>query len=208
MRVYVGQTRSAKLIARLVALGFGECVSRGELPPRRHPWFLDNGAFGDWRSGRTFDGEAYRQDLEEAAALRVPPDFIVCPDIVAGGLDSLAFSLGWRDELGSALPGRRVYLVVQDGMEASHVRSVSDRFDGLFVGGSLPWKVATGGAWVRTAHELGMPCHIGRVGTARRVRWAQRIGADSIDSCLPLWSAGHLEKFVAAVGQIQGDLFA
>jgi NADPH:quinone reductase-like Zn-dependent oxidoreductase len=69
----------------------------------------------------------------------------------------------------------------------------------LFVGGSLPWKLATGERWVRFAHAHGRRCHIGRVGTPRRVAWARRIGADSIDSCLPLWSRENLDAFVAAV---------
>ena len=39
MRVYVGQTRARAWIARLTDLGIGECTNRGELPPRRTPFF-------------------------------------------------------------------------------------------------------------------------------------------------------------------------
>lgn len=199
MRVYVGQTRSRSLIARLEALGFGECCNRGEFPPRRRPWFQDNGAFSDWRSGRDFDAAAFLRDCSFANAAPSRPDFSVCPDRVATGLDSLAFSLRWLDSYGSAFPALRWYLAVQDGMTAAHVEPVAHRFAGLFVGGSLPWKLATGEQWVRDGHRWDMPVHVGRVGTPRRVRWAQRIGADSIDSCLPLWSEENLARFVGAL---------
>src|SRR5687767_1256470 len=98
MRIYLGQTRSRKLIAELAALGFGECVSRVDcLPPRRLPWFLDNGAFSDWLSGRAFDDEAFLSKFCSEHVDACPPDFVVCPDRVATGLESLAFSLQWRD---------------------------------------------------------------------------------------------------------------
>lgn len=202
MDVYVGQTRSRALIERLRDLGFGECTQRNEWPPRRYPWVLDNGAFGDWKAGREFNGEEFRSACEWSSALPASerPRWAVCPDRVATGTDSLAFSLTWLDSYESAFPGLSWYLAVQDGMTEADVTPVAGRFAGLFVGGTLPWKIRTGEQWVRLAHRLGMPCHIGRVGTPRRVAWARRIGADSIDSCLPLWSSAKLDAFVAAVG--------
>jgi len=106
----------------------------------------------------------------------------------------------------SARPGLRFYLAVQDGMAAADVRAAIAGFGGIFVGGTLSWKLQTGASWVRLAHELGLPCHVGRVGTARRVRWARRIGADSIDSCLPLWSKEQLAGFVSALGATQTEM--
>jgi hypothetical protein len=203
VRVYVGQTRSRRLIAELSALGIGECTSRGEHPPRRIPWFADNGAFGDWKAGRSFDIAAFESDLPRIREAGAPPDFIVCPDIVAGGLDSLAFSLAWLPRLRFACPGLPVYLAVQDGMEEG---DVPDGFHGIFVGGSLPWKLATGARWVREAHRRGLPCHVGRVGNARRVAWAIRIGADSIDSSLPLWSQQKMRSFLAALDGRQQEI--
>lgn len=217
MDVYVGQTRSRKLIARLTELGFGECTNRGEFPPRRYPYFLDNGAFSDWKNGRDFDGAAFWFDLLCALADGCPPDFVVCPDRVATGLESLAFSRLWLERCESRLlalrswvqlAAPRWYLAVQDGMTADDVRrefSIGG-YAGIFVGGTLEWKIRTGAEWVRVAHELGVKCHVGRVGTAKRVRWAIRIGADSIDSALPLWSEENLAVFVNALGSTQGEL--
>lgn len=168
MRVYVGQTRARKLIEKLRGLGFGECTSRGEYPPRRYPFFLDNGAFGDWKAQRVFDWAAFVSDFLSLRAAS-PPDFVVCPDIVAGGLDSLVYSLHWLVSLRFVRPDLRYYLAVQDGMTEDDVMPWIEWFDGVFVGGTLPWKIATGERWVRLAHAFSLPCHIGRVGNAKRV---------------------------------------
>lgn len=89
-------------------------------------------------------------------------------------------------------------------------RRALDVVDGVFVGGSMAWKLATAPRWTKFAHERGMPCHVGRVGTAKRVRWAARIGVDSIDSSLPLWSTAQLRLFIRAVdaSHRQGEMFA
>lgn len=197
MRVYVGQTRSREWIAKMNALGYGECTVRAEFPPRRRPWFFDNGAFLDWSAQprRPFDGEAFQRALEKVRRYDAPPDFIVVPDIVAGGLESLAFSLTWQPHLTGIAP---LYLAVQDGMHASDVLPYADRFAGLFVGGSVPWKCRTGRQWVDLAHRLGKPCHIGRAGNKNKAAWAIKIGADSIDSTLPLRSEENLARFLRA----------
>jgi hypothetical protein len=209
--VYVGQTRSRSLIERLSSLGIGEVVQRYEGQPRRFPWFLDNGAFGDSKAGKPFDMATFRDRVCVASYygyhLLWEPDFIVAPDVVAGGLASLALSLETAPWLFDLIPGVPVYLVVQDGMAESDVAPHLALFGGLFVGGSIPWKVATGAAWVRFGHERGLPVHIGRVGTPKRVQWAERVGADSIDSSLPLWSEGNLQRFLGALDPTQGELF-
>jgi hypothetical protein len=202
VRVNLGQTRSRTLIAELAALGFGECVSRKDcLPPRRLPWFLDNGAYGDWRSGIAFDDEAFLSKFRSPHVDAVPPDFIVCPDRVATGLESLAFSLHWRDRCESLRPGRRYYFVVQDGMAAADVAPVLDGFVGVFVGGSSSWKIKTARAWTRFAHERGLPIHVGRAGTADKAAWCQRIGVDSFDSSQPLWGTACKARFLRGIAR-------
>lgn len=203
MKVYVGQTRSRRLIRELEALGFGEMTTRTELPPRRAPWAFDNGAFKDWRSGKPFDVPAYQVALDRLSGVGRRPDFLVVPDVPAQGDESLALSLSWAPRLRGVAP---LYLVVQDGMGRCQVEQVLHLFDGLFVGGSLPWKIATGRQWCEVAHAGRRPCHIGRVGTFNRVRWALRIGADSIDSALPLWSADNLRRFREALDHPQREL--
>lgn len=203
MMVYVGQTRAAKLVRRLWELGIGECTQRGELPPRRHPWFYDNGAFGDWKAGRPFDVEQFNADVEAIKRSGDRPRFVVLPDLVAQGAASLAESARWIPRLAPVAP---LYLVAQDGMTPADIAPLAAHLRGVFVGGTLGWKIRTGAEWVRGAHALGLACHIGRVGTAKRIRWAFRIGADSIDSSLPLWSEGNLDVFLRALERRQGEL--
>lgn len=209
MRIYVGQSRSSRWIERLVDLGFVECTSRGELPSRRDPWFYDNGAYADFTAKRPFDAAAFRQDVATIAikiAAGYGPDFLVVPDVVAGGLESLRVSSGWLEELRRDLPGCELYLAVQDGMAEASVADLVGRVDGIFVGGTMRWKLDTGAMWVAFAHRHGRSCHIGRCGTRKRVAWARRIGADSLDSCLPLWSEENLDSFLAGLSAAQVEL--
>lgn len=169
---------------------------------------FDNGAYAAWKAGQPFDEAAWLGVLERLGEVAELPAFAVAPDVVAGGRDSLALSSRWLGQLVE----RRVpaYLAVQDGMTDDEVlATLREGFSGVFVGGTLEWKLATGARWVALAHQVGLPCHIGRVGTPPRVEWAAEIGADSIDSCLPLWSQGNLDAFVGALrrSRRQAQLF-
>jgi hypothetical protein len=218
MRAYVGQTRSPTLLRDLARLGIGECTVRGELPARRTPFFHDNGAFRDWEAvGRpvgdaavervslTFGFARWLRDMRWMSYRGIVPDFVVVPDIVTGGIGSLAFSGQWRENVPVEMPA---YLAVQNGMTeaavADHLDEMAEGgfpYAGLFVGGDLPWKLATSAAWVAFAHGRGLRCHVGRVGVPDRVRWARAIGADSIDSSLPLMHHTHLAAFLGAVAE-------
>jgi hypothetical protein len=203
---YVGQCRGAKMIAHCNAKGLGEMTQPQEFPPRRYPWALDNGAFALWKSGKPFDGERFARVCEQARALDVPPDFVVVPDVVAGGLESLALSLRWADCIEHY--GFRLALVVQDGMTPEDVAPFIERFAVVFVGGSLDWKLDTMKLWADFAHEHGCECHVGRLGTANRIRSAKRAGVDSVDSCTPLWSEGNMARYTGAIeGPAQGFLW-
>lgn len=203
MIAYVGQTRDPRYIALLKAAGIGECTIRGELASRkRDPWFYDNGAFRDWKAGVPFDGVRWTRDMWRIRDRKLRPDFIVVPDKVAAGAESLVWSELHRRDVPD---GERAYLAVQDGMTigtvGAHLRELAaDGFPyaGLFVGGSLDWKIETAPAWADYAHAAGLRCHVGRVGTPERVRWAKPF-ADSIDSCLPLRCDAHLEAFINAL---------
>ncbi len=115
------------------------------------------------------------------------------------GEASLAESLAWLPEL------RRhpwpVYLAVQDGLETLGPERFAG-FDGIFIGGTLPWKLRTAPHWAALGHRLGMPVHFGRCGTARRVSYARALGCASIDSSLPLWSRANMSVFTKALDQL------
>ena len=218
MLAFTGQTRSRDWAGRLLDVRLGECCVRGELPPRRAPWFFDNGAYRDYLAGRAFDELGYERDIRRirlwcdpafagvpgwGGRTLPPPLFIVLPDLVAKGMESLAFSesylTGARAPLGGFPPGVPLYLAVQDGMSIASVGSFLTHHraagvDGVFVGGTLPWKIRTGAQWVDVAQRLGMCCHLGRAMSMDRIRWAQRIGADSIDGNAPNFSVEGLDR--------------
>lgn len=199
MILYTGQTRSEALIETLARLGIGEVVGpRDGWPPRRGPYFGENGAFADWQAGRAFDEALFMAHVERMTTYRAPirlPEFIPLPDVVGKGAESLRVSLAWVDRLrGHGVP---LYLVVQNGM-GDEVRRFRGSFDGIFVGGTLRWKLRTARGWVELAHDMGIPCHIGRMGTESRLRAAIEMGADSVDSCTPLWSRSNLEAWMRA----------
>jgi hypothetical protein len=194
VQVYLGQTRSHLLIESFNNQGlFGEMTSRGEFPPRRFPWAYDNGAFKDWMAGKPFNRQVFVDEIAEIKEFITPPDFIVLPDIVGGGERSLDFSFEWISSLIGIAP---LYLAVQDGMDSRHLEDVADYIAGILVGGTLSWKLQTGESWVHCAHVLKKKAHVGRAGTANRAAWCKRIGADSLDSALPLWSKGNLDRFM------------
>jgi len=205
MRGYVGQTRSAKLTERLRSLGIGEATQPDEWPPRRTPYFLDNGAFKLWTSGQPFNEERFMRIVERVDSEGPRPEFIVAPDKVANP-ESLEYSLSWLARLQGVAP---LALVVQDGMTQQQVESAMRKgFSVLFVGGSLEWKFKTAPDWVRLAKRLGVPCHIGRIGTRGRARWAREIGADSVDSCTPLFSEGNLNRWLEGMNdEYQANMF-
>jgi len=205
---YTGQTRDPKLIAILKEHAIGECTVRGELKSRkRDPWFYDNGAYRDWQADAAFNALQFTRDCRrmrmQAELQGIRPDFVVMPDLVAAGKASLEFSSTFVHEC-AELP---CYLALQDGMTEDHIAQALEWFReagtdvrGLFVGGTLSWKIQTARAWVRYAHERDLRLHVGRVGVPDRISWARSIGADSIDSCLPImFPKEHLAPFLAAV---------
>jgi hypothetical protein len=202
MKAYVGQTRSTELVALLDKAGIGECCVRGEIPPRRRDWFYDNGAFSDFQAKRPFDAVQFMRDMRRITYwTHVPkPAFIIVPDLVAGGLESLAFSLDWLDL--AERTGAPLALAVQDGMTPADLEPIIEPFQWIFVGGSLPWKLETSAAWTTWAHSIGRRIHVGRVGPLERVRWARSIGADSIDSSFVLWTRDRLTDFLQVVKEL------
>jgi len=203
--VYVGQTRQKTLIARLQRVGFGETVVRGEWPPRRTPWFYDNGAFRDFTAGRDFDAVRFEYEINRMAGSPRPrPDFVILPDRVADAPQTFALATYWIDRIQSRLrlPDQEPFslaLALQDGMTEAQVARFLPHITTLFVGGSREWKWKHAARWAAFAHAHGKRLHIGRAGTPRLARMAREANADSIDSAFPLWSTRHLDVFISAI---------
>lgn len=147
---------------------------------RAMPTALDNGAFGAWRRNRPFDEFGFLKALHYMMDMNVNPEFIVAPDIVSRGTQSLAFSRRWAERL--TYP-TSLALAVQDGMTPETVAPAMDEFGwGIFIGGSVDWKWATLDAWIEFARSLGKKCHVGRCGELEQLLLAHERGATSADS--------------------------
>ena len=185
VRIYTGNADGESL-DKVESLGMGIMIASSPTweprkSYRRVPCALDNGAFQCWRRGFPFQADVFLRSVAKCYEVGLSLEFIVCPDIVAGGLASLDFSREWAH--GELRTAQRLALVVQDGMETRDVKpDLLRRFTHLFVGGTPEWKWRTAAEWVNHAHAYGLKCHIGRCGTLPLLRAAQRAGADSVDS--------------------------
>jgi len=146
------------------------------------PLAFDNGAFRAWRLGYPFMERLFWKRLEDCFKRGWRLQFLVCPDLIARGYESLAFSLRWANEKLAGCP--KLALAVQDGMVPSvvHEKIVDNQFSHIFVGGTEKWKWDTAQDWVQYAHDNSMKCHIGRCGTRNAIDRAVAMGVDSVDS--------------------------
>jgi hypothetical protein len=139
----------------------------------------DNGAWADFQAGRAFDDNAYERFLEWLAAQRTAPDWLVLPDIVAGGLESLALSLRYMNRCRAIAP--LVLVAVQNGMEPRDLAPLVGPGIGIFLGGSTDWKIRRMLEWGVFCAERGIYYHVARVNSFKRMALAIAAGADSID---------------------------
>lgn len=139
---------------------------------------IDNGAWTAYAKGEPWNESAF---LTLIAKHGDGADFIVSPDIVAGGLESLRRSEVWLPRIKQLAPCVRVLIPVQDGMKVNDVRDLLTADVGIFVGGSTDWKLRNMGHWADLAHERGSYCHVGRVNSMIRIRMCGRFGVNSFD---------------------------
>lgn len=137
---------------------------------------LDNGAWPAFTAKKSLDIERFLRMLRK---LGPEADFVISPDIVCGGAESLALSLQWLDDCLRSC--QRVLIAVQNGMVARDVERYLDNRVGVFVGGDTPWKLSTMGEWASLARSRGAWCHVGRVNSPTRIRLCKIAGADSFD---------------------------
>jgi len=170
----------------------------GALRTEGFPYCYENGAWTAHQQGREFDAAKFRKGLHKLGA---DADFTVVPDIVGAGLESLAFSLSWLDEVLASSP--RALLPVQDGVDLADVEPhLSDRV-GIFVGGNprTNWKERTLPMWAKACRDIGTWCHVGRVNTQRRIHLCAAAGATSFDGTSATRWAKSLPILQRAVAQ-------
>ena len=201
MMPYASRTGTKRNLDALRAAGWRLLVSaRGVLRNEGFPYALDNGAWTAYQRGEAFDVNAFERAIW---LLGRDADWIVAPDIVAGGVESLAFTESWLHRLRFA---RLVLIAVQDGMTPNDVRPLLGRKRGIFLGGTTDWKISTMRQWGALSREVGCHFHVGRVNTRRRIRMCADAGAHSFDGTSASRFAVTLPKLDAEVRQ--GHLFA
>lgn len=136
-------------------------------------WAADNGCFAQ---GDSFDPDAWIEWLER---LRQYSGclFATAPDVVGDMPATLKRSQPWLAEIRAL--GFPAALVAQDGAE--FLQLPWDTFDVLFIGGTTKWKLGGAALVAAEAHRRGVPVHMGRVNSLRRLQAAVLMGCSSVD---------------------------
>lgn len=176
MILYASRTGTRRNLEAMREYGFRLLVSAtGEWRHEGFPYALDNGAWTYHQRGQPFDDDRFRRMLDQ---LGDGADWVVIPDVVGDARQTLDAAERWIPELCGGPPQ---LLALQDGMTEQDVAPLADRVDGLFLGGTTEWKLATMDAWGRFARESGLYYHVARVNSARRIHHAKGAGAHSVD---------------------------
>jgi hypothetical protein len=138
------------------------------------PYVLDNGAWGCHQREEPFNETAFLWAYDRIAA---NAEWVVAPDIVGGGLDSLSLTKTWLPKLDH----KKVLIAVQDGMTSEHVDPLMDLNRGIFLGGTTEYKMSSMMDWGKYCAAKNIYFHVARVNTIKRFRACQAAGADSID---------------------------
>ena len=197
MKLYTS-TGTRELIRKCNAHNIGLLMVDVWRNPDKWPFFaVDNGCFAAWNRQEEWNPAPFLNILTRCKREGRKPDFIVIPDKPLSG-QSLEFSRLWMPLLAHQFPDFPRYLAVQDGMAPSDIEPLMQDIQGLFVGGSIEWKMDTMTAWIELAHDNGIQCHVGRIGPIQRMLMCELAGADSIDSTTWVQNRGGIDHYVGS----------
>lgn len=171
-------------------------ISYSLLTMLAYPFFaIDCGAYSKGADHRLFNFDKWeRWTMKRLAAIRDAGAmdrllFVVIPDAIDVSLNGYEVTSHPEETLRRfrqlapqvRAMGAPAALVVQPGMIPSEVPW--EMVDYVFIGGDTAWKESDRGAGrvVRHAKALGIPVHVGRVNTQRRIAIMADWGVDSID---------------------------
>lgn len=181
MIAYASRTGTRRNLTALRAAGWRLMLSpTGTLRTEGFHYALDNGAWTAFAQKTEWNEDRFIDALTRFGAAA---DFVIAPDIVCGGVESLALSKTWIN--GCLTECQRVAVAVQNGMTEDEIAPLLSESVGVFVGGDDAWKESTIHRWCALARLHGSWCHVGRVNTQRRLRLCQMGGADSFDGSGP-----------------------
>lgn len=148
---------------------------KGNRVPSDRLWAADTGCF---TQPHRHEDEKYLRWLRDRSDAADRCVFATAPDVVADPVATLRKSLPMLGRIRDV--GYRAALVAQDGMKPGELPWAE--FDALFLGGTTAWKLGPdAAALVREAVRRGVPAHMGRVNSLRRMRIAQLMGCASVD---------------------------
>ncbi len=177
LQAYASRTGTRRNLDAMRDAGWRLIVSAtGVLRSEDMGYGLDNGAWTAFQQKQPLNERLFWQAVDRMGE---DADWIVLPDIVAGGMRSLDYSLAWMKQL-RGLP-TPLLIAVQDGMEAEDVRELLSPSVGIFIGGSTEWKEATAMQWGALARRRNCYLHVGRVNSMRRIAICAAAGASSFD---------------------------
>lgn len=140
--------------------------------PEGIPWAIDNGCF---TRPDHYTDEGYLGWLEEQPRTAL---WATAPDVLGDAEATLERAAPVL--LAIRRLGFRAAFVAQDGVTPELVPW--EITDTLFLGGYTEWKLGAGArAIAAAALDRGVPVHMGRVNSLRRMRYAARIGCSSSD---------------------------
>lgn len=139
----------------------------------RFPFAMDNGAYGCHLKGVDFNMPKFEKMIHEAGSMA---DWVIAPDIVGGGLESLSMSTAWLKNY-----DKPALIAVQDGMTPSDVVEHLSNRVGIAIGGSTDWKLKNLPIWGKCAASVGCYLHVLRVNSRKRLQACKIAGAHSTD---------------------------
>tara|TARA_B100000530_G_C15897989_1_gene464222 strand:+ start:219 stop:839 length:621 start_codon:yes stop_codon:yes gene_type:complete len=196
---YATRTGTKRNRRALMAAGWGFFLTPAAkwLGDWAGPYAIDNGAWSAHTQGVEWQPEPFEALVSNHAA---GADFIVAPDIVAGGAQSLARSVEWLPKLLAVT--QRVLIPVQDGMTCADVAPYLSPRVGLFVGGSTDWKLRNLRSLCEFARIHGAWAHVGRVNSVKRIGACLSAGATSFDGTAASRYVKELPRLDAARRQV------
>jgi hypothetical protein len=172
---YASRTGTRRNLEALRRAGWRLLVSAtGPWRTEGFSYAIDNGAWTAFQNKTMFDEGLFTGIVDKLGS---GSDWIVVPDIVAGGIASLEFSLKWIGRLRGV---SKLLIAVQDGMTPEDVEPHLADDIGIFIGGGNTFK-EDAIRWGDLAQRRGAYLHMGRVNTQRRIKIAEIAGCDSFD---------------------------
>lgn len=143
--------------------------------PDSRVWAVDTGCFAN---PGNYQDDTYLDYLDRRSYAKERCLFATAPDVVGDAVATLALARPMFPRIREA--GYRVALVAQDGIE--HLSIPWLEFDYLFIGGTTHWKLSEV-VRLLTAESVsrGIPVHMGRVNSYRRLAYSKRIGCSTAD---------------------------